>query len=74
MIPLSTLVMKCVSRHEEDTCNGPLVTVTLALDEQGSLPTAKERLTFFIHSREELAAYQVGRRFRLTPELLGSAP
>ena len=55
-----------------DTVNGPLTTVTLSMEPDGSLTTPRGDFVFIVHDEEDLEAYQVGKRFRLTPELSGS--
>ena len=67
---LQSHVLTCIKRVTRQSVNGPLTTVTLAFTPDGSLSTPRGAVTFVVHDQEDLEAYQVGRRFRLTPVAL----
>jgi hypothetical protein len=64
---MNPFVMKVVERHEVESVNGPLISVTMVPN--GPLCTDEGKLKFFVHSAEDAKAYQVGSLIRLKPEL-----
>ena len=66
---MRVLIAKCTEKYTVDSRNGPLTTVTLSMEPDGSLTTPRGDFVFIVHDEEDLKVYQVGTRFRLTPEL-----
>lgn len=65
---MTPIIVKCAVRQTKDTVNGPLTSVTLV--PHRPFDSAIGDITFFVHDEEDLRAYQVGKRFRLVPEIL----